>query len=95
MPALKKCLPSFIESRSGWGLEVAWYRLLGSKKEQFIICDLVVVIHEGIRANGSVYYDNLQQAGISHYHDLDTLEQKYKLKTEISVLKYIYKSEFN
>ena len=93
--ALKKCLPSFIESRSGWGLEVAWYRLLGSKKEQFIICDLVIVIHEGIRANGSVYYDNLQQAGISPYHDLDTLEQKYKLKTEISVLKYIYKSEFN
>lgn len=68
--ALKKCLPSFVESNSGWGLEVAWYRLLGSKKDMFIIYDLIIAIHEGILGASSKLYDNLKEMGISPMRNL-------------------------
>lgn len=92
--ALRKCLPSFIESHSGWGLEVAWYRLLGSEKYMFIVCDLVIAIHEGVRGSGSKMYDNLKKMGISPDREWHSLERKYDKKVDFYDVKYVYRTEF-
>jgi len=92
--ALNKCLPSFTESYSGWGLEVAWYRLLGSKQKQFIIYDLVIAIHEGVRGSGSKMYDNLSKMGIHPADEYHRLEKKYDWKIDFYDIHYVYRIEF-
>ena len=92
--ALTKCLSSFLESNSGWGLEIAWYRLLGSKKKQFIIYDLVIALHEGILGASSKLYDNLTEMGISPDEEFNRLEAKYNMQTEFYNIEYVYKFEY-
>jgi len=92
--ALIKCLPSFIESYSGWGLEAAWYRLLDSKNNVFIIYDQVIAIHEGVRGGGSKMYTNLAKMGISPDYEWHSLEKKYDWNVDFHDVKYIYTNEF-
>jgi len=91
--ALKKCLPSFTESYSGWGLEAAWYRLLGSKEYQFIVYDLVIAVHEGVRKAGSKMYENLTKIGKNPDHEWRALEKKYDWKVNFQDIKHIYRED--
>lgn len=90
--ALLKCLPSFVESQSGWGLEVAWYRLLGSQEYQFIIYDMVIAIHEGVRGDAdSKMYNNLTKIGIDPQDEYYALEKKYDWRINFYDVAHVYK----
>lgn len=88
--ALQKCLPSFVESNSGWGLEVAWYRLLGSKEYMFIIFDLVIATHEGVRGGESKLYDSLTERGIDPQDEYYALEKKYDWRINFYDIVHVY-----
>lgn len=89
--ALKKCLPSFSESYSGWGLEAAWYRCLGSRDDNFIVYDLVRAKHEGIRAMGSKMYDNLKAMGVTPVDEFHALRRKYQWNINFYDIRYVYR----
>jgi hypothetical protein len=88
--ALSRCMYSFVESNSGWGLEAAWYRLLGSKDDIFVVNDQVVAIHEGVRGGGRKMYDNLTKMGISPDYEWKYLEAKYNWKIDFHDIRYVY-----
>lgn len=91
--ALEKCLPSFLESNSGWGLEVAWYRLLGSREYMFAIYDLVIAKHEGIRGGESKLYDNLTKMGLDPQEEYYALEKKYDWRINFYDVMHIHKDK--
>lgn len=77
--ALRTCLPSFSRSRSGWGLDWVWPRLLGAERRQSIaILDATPVWHT--RPLGGELYRN--HPDMDPHRDVERLILEYDLTPE-------------
>lgn len=78
--ALDIVLSTFTESKSGWGLDLLWSKLIGDAGLKMGVLDAVQVRHR--RPTGqSRLYQRLKQDGIDHYQEMRKLIRKYKLPT--------------
>lgn len=79
--ALKACLPTFSESRSGWGLDWIWPRLVGrGRPDAIAILDATPVRHT--RPLGGDLYTN--NPDMDPHQDLQTLVDRYGLEDAIA-----------
>jgi Protein of unknown function (DUF707) len=53
--ALRACAPTFGESKSGWGLDYAWPRLLGGPMDAVAIVDAAPMVHTRPVGGGGAY----------------------------------------
>ncbi len=53
--ALRACAPSFSASRSGWGLDYAWPRVLGNPVDAIAIVDATPMVHTRPVGGGGAY----------------------------------------
>lgn len=74
-PFLERCLPTFVENLSGWGLDVLWPRMLPRLPRRCAIIDAVLMTHT--RAVGGPTYDKLRAAGLTAADEADALMRKY------------------
>ncbi len=66
--------PTFVESKSGWGLDILWPRFFG--RREMAVIDAVGVDHTGPIGKGALY-QNLAKLGISPRAELDAIIAKY------------------
>lgn len=84
-PSLRACLPTFSESRSGWGLDWVWPRLCGAGRDDAIaIIDAAPVKHT--RPLGGDLYRNNPELDPSK--DCEELLAKYDIPRLTAVAKY-------
>ena len=82
--SLEKLLPTFNESMSGWGLDYAWPKLLGTAGERVAIIDDVQVLHT--RPVGAANYGALKAKGISAWDENDVALRKYGITRRAVVI---------
>ncbi|MFM7534003.1 MAG: DUF707 domain-containing protein [Rubrivivax sp.] len=86
-PALQACLPSFGRSRSGWGLDWVWPRLVGQQRHQAIaILDATPVWHT--RPLGGELYRN--HPDMDPHRDVERLILEYDLTPEEMASQYTW-----
>jgi hypothetical protein len=74
--ALKTILPTFIETRSSWGLDAVWPKLLGYPKDRLIVFDNVVMKHTLPVGGGELYL----KIGVDPKEEWLYLTKKYAAK---------------
>lgn len=85
LPALRICLPSFSESRSGWGLDWVWPHLLADRQTFPIgVIDATPVLHT--RPLGGDLYTNNPE--LSPQRDDDRLRARYGTTAARYMAKY-------
>lgn len=85
--ALRACLPSFTRSRSGWGLDFVWPRLVGAEGRQAIaILDATPVWHT--RPLGGELYRNHPE--MDPARDVERLILEYDLSPEELATQYTW-----
>lgn len=82
--SLEKLLPTFNESMSGWGLDYAWPRILGSAGERVAIIDDVQVLHT--RPVGAANYAALKAQGTTAWDEHDTAFRRYGITRRAIVI---------
>lgn len=86
-PALQACLPSFARSRSGWGLDFVWPRLVGAQRREAIaILDATPVWHT--RPLGGELYRNHPE--MDPKRDVERLILEYDLSPEELATQYTW-----
>ncbi|AEV33907.1 Protein of unknown function (DUF707) [Owenweeksia hongkongensis DSM 17368] len=86
--ALTKCLPSFVENDSSWGLDTIWTYLLKFPKDKIAVLDAVQMKHTNPVGEGELY------AKLKHRHQQEwvSIQKKYGIKkhyfTEFSRLEW-------
>jgi len=80
--ALGKCIETFTENQSGWGLDLLWYKILGYPKNKIAIIDDVVAYHskKSDIKNGDFY----KKLGKSPFDELNEIKSKYKVDFDLS-----------
>ena len=73
--ALEICLPTFVETVSGWGLNWAWPVLLPDNVENMAVIDETVITHT--RPIGGPSYDRLKELGITAHDEGRRIRLKY------------------
>ena len=76
--ALKLLLPTFIETRSSWGLDSIWSKLLGYPQDKLIIFDRVIMKHTLPVGGGELY----QKIGVDPKEEWNDITRKYNAKLE-------------
>jgi hypothetical protein len=71
---LETCLPTFRESRTGWGLDFVWPMFLGGGVRRSGVLDEVTVTHT--RPVGGPTYDRLKESGVSAHEEARALLQR-------------------
>jgi hypothetical protein len=89
--ALMKCLETFSESQSGWGLCWVWPKLLGYPQDKIAIIDGVNVRHARAVGKGDLYR-NLK---ISPSNEKQKIMEKYQIKGYNSCNIIIYRNITN
>jgi hypothetical protein len=85
--ALRACLPSFGRSRSGWGLDFVWPRLVGAERRMAIaILDATPVWHT--RPLGGELYRNHPE--MNPARDIERLILEYDLSPEEMATQYTW-----
>jgi len=74
--ALGKCLGTFKESQSGWGLDLVWPNLIGDNGNNIAIINSIIAKHTRPVRSGSLY-DSLQKKKISPSQERKQLMRKY------------------
>jgi len=85
-PFLERCLPTFTENLSGWGLDLLWPRLLPPKPRAIAILDDVVMTHT--RPVGGPGHDRLRAAGVSPQEESEAVMAKYAIGGDVRALVY-------
>ena len=75
---LMACIESFPKSKSGWGLDIVWPKLIGNNGDNIAILNCIVAKHTRKTRSGGLY-DKLKKIGI-----LSSVERK-KLMREYGV----------
>lgn len=52
---LKTCLPSFIDSRSSWGMDSVWSKMLNYPEDKLVVFDTIVMKHTLPVGGGELY----------------------------------------
>ncbi len=84
---LDRCLPTFVESMSGWGLDLLWPRLLPARPRRCAIVDAVQMTHTRPVGAG-LHYDKLKAAGITARSELDHVMRKHGIPMDLPSLVY-------
>lgn len=74
--ALKVCIPSFTDSRSSWGMDSVWPKLLGYPKNKLAVFDSVVMKHTLPVGGGELY----TKLGVNPHDEWRTIIKKYDAK---------------
>ena len=79
-PALKKCLSTFRENKTGWGIDHVWNKLLGNPTNKIAIIDDIVAVHTRPVGGGDMYKnqtnDQIEIAQKENYE----IYKKYNMK---------------
>jgi hypothetical protein len=75
---LERCLPTFGENQSGWGLDYLWPRLCPRPAADCAVIDVVQVAHT--RPVGGPSYGLLAKQGLNAETELQTLLAKYAIR---------------
>lgn len=70
---LVKCLPSFIDNRSSWGVDSVWSRILDYPKDKLIVFDKVIMKHTLPVGGGELY----QRIGVNPHVEWKAITDKY------------------
>lgn len=81
---LEMCWESFGKSRSGWGLDSIWPKLLGHPEKKLAIIDQYPVKHTRKVGKGSLYKD----IGCSPYEELDRICEEYGVELQFDYTQY-------
>ena len=81
---LERCLPTFGESMSGWGLDWLWPHFLGARTRQIAVIDAVVITHTRPVGGPTPLYRKLREAGIDHEREGMDLLRKYGIERPAS-----------
>ncbi|MGZ5286158.1 MAG: hypothetical protein ACXWV0_03495 [Flavisolibacter sp.] len=73
---LIKCLPSFIDNRSSWGVDSVWSRILDYPKDKLIVFDKVIMKHTLPVGGGELY----QRIGVNPHIEWKAITDKYEAK---------------
>ena len=84
---LERCLPTFVESMSGWGLDLLWPRLLPARPRRCAIVDAVQMTHTRPIGAG-LHYERLKAAGITAQSELDDVMRKHGIPMDLPSLVY-------
>jgi hypothetical protein len=77
---LEACLPTFVETLSGWGLDWVWPHRLGAETRRSAIIDAVAVTHT--RPVGGPLYGKLREAGITARDEATDLLRKHGVERD-------------
>ncbi|HUL58994.1 MAG TPA: DUF707 domain-containing protein [Anaeromyxobacteraceae bacterium] len=80
--ALRRCLPTFARSISGWGLDYVWPRILGDPHEGIAVLDGAPVVHTR-PIGGNRWYEAL---GVSPQEEQERLMEQHDV-----ALPYLYR----
>jgi hypothetical protein len=86
--SLKKCIKTFPESLSTYGLDCAWSSILGYPKNKIVIFDNISVTHTRPYKKGQLYI-NLEKIGIDHQKDLNYMLKKYNADMNFINYKFV------
>jgi hypothetical protein len=86
-PFLERCLPTFTENLSGWGIDVLWPRMLPPTPRSCAIIDALPMTHT--RPVGGPNYDKLREAGLSAADEADALMMKYGIPLDSRAMVYL------
>ncbi|HEY5365236.1 MAG TPA: hypothetical protein VIL19_02080 [Casimicrobiaceae bacterium] len=84
---LERCLPTFLETVSGWGIDLLWPRLLPARPRRCAIIDAVQMTHTRA-VGGGQHYDRLRQAGVSAHEELDAVLARHGIAADSQSLVY-------
>lgn len=76
--ALKICLPTFAETRSSWGLDSVWPKLLNYAETELIIFDEIVMKHTLPVGGGELY----SKLGVDPYIEWQDVTEKYQARLD-------------
>ncbi len=79
--AFLKCISTFNETKSNWGIERLWNKNLNTPKDKIAIIDTTIVIHTRPCFFGDTYYINGNTCE-SALKEQDALNVKFNLSTE-------------
>ena len=85
-PFLERCLPTFTENLSGWGLDLLWPRMLPARPRVIAILDDVVMTHT--RPVGGPGHDRLRAAGVTPQEESEALMAKHGIAGDVRALVY-------
>lgn len=74
---LETCLPTFAETRSGWGLDWLWPNILGAGTRQIAVIDAAAITHTRPVGGPSLLYRKLREVGIDHNEEAMDLLRKH------------------
>ena len=83
---MERCLPTFEENLSGWGIDHVWPRAIPPRPRAIAILDAIEMTHT--RPVGGPSYDRLREAGMSAHEELDAVWVKYQLPDNLRALVY-------
>lgn len=84
---LERCLPTFVESLSGWGLDILWPRLLPARPPRCAIIDAAQMTHTRPVGAG-LHYDLMKREGITAQEEFDTVLRRYGIPANSRALVY-------
>ena len=89
--ALKKCLPYFDESKSGWGQDILWWKVLNEPKNKFAIIDDIKVTHtlKSDIKTGELYLKTM----IDPHEELKQIKKKYRIENNFEIFSKIKHSK--
>lgn len=87
--ALAKCLPTFNQSISGWGLDLIWPALLGNPTNRIAVIDEIEMTHPDRvdPANGR-FYRYLSSIGVDPYAESERLAREYEVPRDYPTEQY-------
>lgn len=81
--ALRKCITTFNENKTGWSIDAAWNVLLGHPKKEIAIIDAIMAIHTRAVFQGDAYSElNGEEKLKEAWKDADLVRYKYDLWKE-------------
>jgi len=83
---LAACIESFPKSKSGWGLDLVWPKLIGNNGDNIAIINCVIAKHTR-RIRGGGLYDKLKEFGILSSVERKRLMREYGI-TSIDIKTY-------
>ena len=90
-PCLRRLVGTFGETRSGWGIDWLWPRLVPNPGSGIAIVDDVVIHHT--RPLGGPNYDAMRAAGLSPREELESFVDSHGIKkTQIEIHRVVLKS---
>jgi hypothetical protein len=87
--ALERCLETFHESISGWGLDLVWPAILGHPRDAIAIIDEIEITHtRPVDPVQGRFYRYLRDLGVDPYRELEELTRRYDVPADLKPQQY-------